>query len=108
MDAEFGARREIEITLGKPYRKELPTRVNRFGIPEKITYRTADVCSVLRITPDLLRWRSLQGKYPNVKRDGRGRIYTLEDIERMIANPPTLDRQRSEAGRKSRLERKGR
>ena len=101
-DAQFGAGREIEITLEKPYRKEPPPQLNRFGIPAKSKYRTADVCAVLRISPDVLRWRSLQGKYPRVKRDGRGRIFTLEDIESMLANPPTIDKQRSEAGKKSR------
>ncbi len=101
-DAQFGAGREIEITLEKPYRKNPPARLNKFGIPEKTKYRTADVCAVLRISPDILRWRSLRGKYPNVRRDGWGRIYTLDDIEGMLHNPPTLDKQRSKAGRKSR------
>jgi hypothetical protein len=73
----------------------------------RIKYRTADVCSVLQITPHALRWRSIRGKYPTVKRDGWGRIYTLEDIEKMIASPPTLDKQRSEAGKRRWQNRRG-
>jgi hypothetical protein len=108
MDAQFGATREIEITLDEPYRREPPPRLNRFGIPAKSKYRTADVCSILQITPDLLRWRSLQAKYPKVKRDGRGRIFTAEDIEMMLNNPPKLDEQRSNAGSRSWQRRKRR
>jgi hypothetical protein len=66
-------------------------KLNEFGISEKIKYRTADVCSILGISPDVLRWRSLHGKYPEVTRDGRGRVYTLRDIQRMIANPPNVE-----------------
>jgi hypothetical protein len=108
MDAQFGAGREIEITLEEPYIKEPPPQLNKFGIPAKSKYRTADVCAILQIAPDVLRWRSLKGKYPLAKRDGWGRIYTLEDIEIMLNNPPMLDEQRSKAGKRSRQGKKRR
>jgi hypothetical protein len=47
-----------------------------------------------------LRWRFLRGKYPEVKRDGKGRIFAMEDIERMLNEPPKLDQQRAAASRK--------
>jgi hypothetical protein len=99
-DAQFGAGREIEITLEKPYRKEPPPKLNKFGIPEKPRYRTADASVVLGISADLLRWRFLKGKYSEVSRDARGRVYTIPDIERMLKHPPTLDIQRQSASRK--------
>ena len=105
-DAQFGAGREIEITLEKPYRKEPPLRLHKFGIPEKSRYRTADLYKVLHIDPNLLRWRFLRGKYPEVKRDGRGRIFTADDIERMLNEPPKLDQQSAAASRKRWQERK--
>ena len=36
---------------------------------------TLDVCSILKISPNLLRWRFLNRKYPKVRRDGKGKIY---------------------------------
>jgi hypothetical protein len=60
----------------KPQRtlQKVPARrVNKFGLPEKIRYRTADVCALLGISSDLLRWRFLKGKYSEVRKDGGGR-----------------------------------
>jgi hypothetical protein len=99
-DSHFGAGREIEITLEKPYRKDPPPKLNRLGIPEKNRYRTADVCTVLKISPDLFRWRILRGKYPEAKRDATGRLFTLADIERLVEHKPQLDQRRVEAVRK--------
>jgi hypothetical protein len=42
------------------------------------------VCAVLGITADLLRWRFLAGKCPEVPRDKRGRLFSLEEIERLL------------------------
>jgi hypothetical protein len=52
-----------------------------------------------------LRRRFLNEKYPEVKRDGRGRIFTAEDIERMLNEPPRLDQQRAAASRERRQKR---
>jgi len=83
-DAQFGALREVEITLSKSYAKDLPPKLNRFGIPEKRHYRTGDLCPLLNVGPDALRWRFRTGKYPNVTRDGKGRLFTPTDIERIL------------------------
>ena len=90
-DSHFGAERKIEITLEKPYRKEPPPRLNSFGFPAKPRYRTGDVCAILRVSPDLLRWRFLTGKYSEVGRDGRGRIFTIEDVKRLISQTCNLN-----------------
>jgi hypothetical protein len=89
--------REILITLENPYRKDPPQKLNKYGIPEKTRYRTADICQFLGISPDLFRWRIISGKYPEVKKDGRGRIFTLEDIEMLAKIRPELDQQKVEA-----------
>src|SRR6266704_3648662 len=89
-DSQFGAERKIEITLEKPYRKEPPPRLNSFGTPAKLRYRTGDVCAILRVSPDLLRWRFMTGKYSEVGRDGWGRIFTLEDVKRLISQTRNL------------------
>jgi hypothetical protein len=62
-------------------------------IPEKTRYRTADICEILGISPDLFRWRVLSGKYAEVKKDGRGRIFALEDIDKLIQIRPGLNQQ---------------
>jgi hypothetical protein len=85
VDSNFGARREIEINLEGPYRRVPARRLNKFGLPEKIRYRPADVCALLGISSDLLRWRFLTGKYSEVRRDARGRLFTLDDLEAILA-----------------------
>jgi DNA-binding transcriptional MerR regulator len=71
------------------------------GIPEKNRYRTGDLCPLLGIHADTLRWRFKTGKYPEVVRDGKGRIFALADIERILAitktpqSPETRTRRRS-------------
>jgi hypothetical protein len=62
--------------------------------------QTADVCEILVISPKLVRWAFLRVKYPAVKRDGRGRIFTAEDIERMLNELQRLEQQRVAASRK--------
>ncbi len=54
-------------------------------------YRTGDVCAILRVSPDLLRWRFMTGKYSEVGRDGWGRIFTLEDVKRLISQTRSLN-----------------
>jgi len=55
---------------------------------------------MLGISPDLFRWKILFGKYPEVKKDGRGRIFSLEGIDKLIQNRPELDQQRAHAAKK--------
>jgi hypothetical protein len=90
VDSHFGARREIEISLEEPYKREGDPRLNKFGLPEKSRYRTADVCALLGIGSDLLRSRFLKGKYSEVRKDGGGRVFTLEDLEAILAQTKHL------------------
>jgi len=48
-------------------------------------YRTGDLFPLLNVGPDALRWRFATGKYPKVPRDGKGRLFSLADIERLFA-----------------------
>src|SRR4029453_15462107 len=89
-DSHFGARREIEISLEEPYRRVATPRLNKFGLPEKSRYRTEDVRAVMGISSYLLRWRFLTGKYSEVRRDGRGRVFTLDDLEAILAQTKNL------------------
>jgi hypothetical protein len=94
VDSNFGAEREIEINLEGPYRRVPAARLNKFGLPEKIRYRTADVCALLGISSDLLRWRFLKGKYSEARKDGGGRVFTLEDLEAILAQTKNLRKRR--------------
>jgi hypothetical protein len=68
-------------------------------MPYKRHYRTGDLCLLLNVCPDAVRWRFTTGKYPNVPKDGNGRLFSLADIERILAitrklpncRPPTCD-----------------
>jgi hypothetical protein len=94
VDSHFGARREIEISLEEPYGRVPTIRLNKFGLREKSRYRTADVCAVLGIRSDLLRWRFSTGKYSEVRRDARGRLFTLDDVKAILAQTKNLCKQR--------------
>jgi len=58
--------------------------VNEFGLLPAEVYRIGDVCRVLRISPDLLRWRLRAGKCPeSARRDAKGRLFTLDEIREL-------------------------
>ena len=61
-----------------------PKPLNLLGIPEKPCYRTADVCTVLGIKPELFRYRLYTQKYPEFERDGKGRLFSIEDLRTLI------------------------
>ena len=46
---------------------------------------TGDGCPLLGIVADTLPWRFNTGKYPEVARDGKDRMFALADIERILA-----------------------
>jgi len=73
---------------------------DKLDIPENTRYRTADICAILGISPDLFRWRVLSGKYAEVKKDGRGRIFTLEGIDKLTQIRTELDQQRADVAKK--------
>jgi hypothetical protein len=70
--------------LPEPYLRTPPISLNLLGIPEKPHYRTADVCALLGIKPELFRYRLYTGKYPEFKRDGIGRLFNLEDLQLLM------------------------
>jgi hypothetical protein len=67
--------------------------------PENTQHSTADIYEILRIIPDLFRWRVLSGKYPEVKTDGRRRLFTLEVIDKLVQIRPELNRLRLAAAK---------
>ena len=83
----------LNITLPEPYSKELKPALNELGLPEKSYYVTADVCKVLKIRPDTFRQRIYRGYYPEFKKIGVKRIFTLEQIKELIKITNTLIRQ---------------
>jgi hypothetical protein len=84
--------REVEITLSKPYTKDLPTKYNRLGIAEKNHYWGGDLCPLLGVHADTIRWRFKTGKYPQAPSDGKGHLFTVADIERILAITKNLPR----------------
>ena len=80
------------LELNEPIRSN-PMELNEFGLRQADFYRIGDVCQVLRISPDLLRWRLRAGKCPESnRRDRRGRLFTLGEIRALLSRrQPTGD-----------------
>jgi hypothetical protein len=79
-DSQFDVAQEIEITPPQPYRKDIPRKLNKLGIPEKPFYRATDVAHLLQCSLDLVLWRFRTGKYKLPHRTdtcGR-RVFMLE------------------------------
>jgi len=83
VDSQFDVTQQIEIKLPQPYRKDIPRKLNKLGIPEKPFYRPADVSRLLHCSVDLVLWRFRTRKYELFRRtDSYGRrIFTLQDLE---------------------------
>ena len=69
--------RLLRIQVDPSYLKAVEPTINEFGPPKKEYYTTADVCIVLGILPDIFRERINHGHYPEYKRNGIKRIFTL-------------------------------
>ena len=70
----------LTLELNEPIRAN-PLPVNEFGLLQADFYRIGDVCRVLRISPDLLRWRLRAGKCPDShRRDAKGRLFTQAEV----------------------------
>jgi len=94
-DSQFDVTSEVEIKVPKPYRKDIPKKLNCLGIPEKAFYRAGDVALVLGCSVALVLWRFRAGKYKLPRRtDSCGRrIFTLEDLQDILSQtriPSTL------------------
>lgn len=82
--ANFGEVREVRVMLPEPYLRTPPKSLNVLGIPDKPYYRTTDACTILGIKPELFRYRLYTGKYPEFARDGKGRLFSLEDLQMLM------------------------
>ncbi len=82
--SNFGDLGEVKLVLPEPYLRTPPISLNSLGIPDKPCYRTTDACALLGIRPDLFRYRLYTGKYPEFKRDGKGRLFSLEDLKMLL------------------------
>ena len=74
----------LNVTLTKPYFKELKPALNELGLPERPYYITQDVCKVLKILPDAFRQRIYREHYPEFEKIGVKRIFTLDQIKDLI------------------------
>ena len=52
---------------------------------------SAEVCRVLGVSPHVLRWRFMKGRYTEVVQDGLGRRFSLTDIKRLVEKIRQLD-----------------
>jgi hypothetical protein len=84
----------LNIILPKPYLKEPKQPKNEFGLPEKPYYYTRDVCKILNILPDTFRQRIYRGYYPEYRKIGVKRVYTLDQIKELIKITDSLIRSR--------------
>ena len=74
----------LNITVNPPYLKLPKTPVNNLSLPVKDYYMTGDVCKVLGIKPDTFRERIYKGFYPEYQKIGVKRIFTLEQIMKLV------------------------
>jgi hypothetical protein len=71
------------LELNEPIRAN-PLPVNEFGLRQADFYRIGDVARVLRISPDLLRWKLRAGRVPeSARRDAKGRLFTLTEVREL-------------------------
>ena len=82
--SNFGGSREIRIVLPDPYLRTPPKLLNSLGIEKKLHYRTTDACALLGIRPDLFRYRVYTGRYPEFKRDAKGRLFSEDDLRLLV------------------------
>jgi len=76
-------RTQIDVHIHPPY---LPKpKLNQFGLPQKEFYTTKDLCKILDLHPDTIRYRLRKGIYPEPKnKAGDKRRYTLDEIKKLI------------------------
>ena len=72
------------IPIDPPYKKTREIILNQWGIEKKEIYRPFEVYRILGITNKLYEWREQKGYYPEVAKQGKVRIFTEADIERLV------------------------
>ena len=82
--SSFGESSEIRLVLPEAYLRTPPKPLNPLGIEKKSQYRTTDVCALLGIGPDLIRYRVYTGRYPEFKRDTKGRLFSEDDLRLLV------------------------
>jgi hypothetical protein len=70
----------LKIPVHPPYLKEPEIPTNDFGLQIKSYYTTRDVCKVLELRADTLRYRFRSGIYPEPEKVGGKRRFSESDI----------------------------
>jgi hypothetical protein len=77
-------RTQIRVHIYPPYPLKQPA-LNELGLLQKEFYTTKDLCEILDLHPDTLRYRLRKGIYPEPKkRAGDKRRFTLDEIKELI------------------------
>ena len=74
----------LKIKVHPSYKKVPELRLNDLGLPEKEYYTTQDICKVLGIIPDTFRYRLRRGIYPEVKKVGGKRCFSLQEARQIV------------------------
>ncbi|MFH1673719.1 MAG: helix-turn-helix domain-containing protein [Pseudomonadota bacterium] len=74
----------LRILVDPPYLKTPKPVINPLGLPVKPYYTTQDLCKVLNIVPDTLRYRFKAGYYPEPGKVGNKRRFAEKDIRDII------------------------
>lgn len=74
----------LNIPVIPPYLKPPEAPINDLGLPVKEYCTTQDLCKVLNIKPDTLRYRFRKGYYPEPKRVGGKRQFTEAELKDII------------------------
>jgi hypothetical protein len=74
----------LRILVDPPYLKTPKPVINHLGLPVKPYYTTQDLCKVLNIMADTLRYRFKAGYYPEPVKAGNKRRFAEKDIRDII------------------------
>ena len=74
----------LKIPVNPSYLKLQERKINDLGLPVKPYYTTADVCSLLTISPDTFRHRLRQGHYPEPIKVGGKRRFQIVQIKNIL------------------------
>jgi hypothetical protein len=74
----------LRIPVNPTYLRHPDPLVNDLGLEQKDYYMAGDVCKVLKIISYTFRQRIYRGYYPEYQKIGVKRIFTLEQIKKLI------------------------
>lgn len=81
----------LKIPVNPPYLKSPEPAINDLGLQVKDYYTTADLCKVLNLKPDTFRYRIRTGKYPEAKKVGGKRRFTVMEIQEILETTESLN-----------------